>query len=165
MWEKSKRNREDWKYHRDELNVKLNWRHANFSQSEARFTRSDQLRLLKSQILLKTNFSNNTDREQEYSLHAERSTITTLSFKFIRGFTKEKEVGVKFKLPNQVLEVSGGLRHEQRVDYGKDSTFETKMIWSANSTIRVGPHSKANAEYDSLFTNKFDKIILFLDYV
>jgi hypothetical protein len=80
MWEKSKRNREDWKYHRDELNVKLNWRHANFSQSEARFTRSDQLCLLKSQILLKTNFSNNTDREQEYSLKLTSRNYLLLKF-------------------------------------------------------------------------------------
>jgi hypothetical protein len=56
MWEKSKRNREDWKYHRDELNVKLNWRHANFSQSEARFTRSDQLCLLNLKFYLKQIF-------------------------------------------------------------------------------------------------------------
>jgi len=59
---------------------------------------------------------------------------------------KEKEGCITFKLPNEVLEVSGGLRHEQRVDYGKDSTFETQMTWSADSAIRVAPHSRANAE-------------------
>jgi hypothetical protein len=100
----------------------------------------------KSQILFRTHFSNNTDREQEYSLRAERSTLTTLNFSFLRGFTKEKEGTVTFKLPNEVLEVGGGLRHEQRVDYGKDSTFETQMTWSADSAIRVAPSSKANAE-------------------
>ncbi|CAF5193289.1 unnamed protein product, partial [Rotaria sp. Silwood1] len=50
----------------------------------------------KSQILFKTHFSNNTDREQEYSLRAQRSTITTLNFIFMRGFTKEKEGCVTF---------------------------------------------------------------------
>jgi hypothetical protein len=146
MWELSKRNRDDSKYRREELDIKLNWKRVNFWQSEAIFTRSTQLRMPKSQILFKTYFSNNTDREQEYSLHAERSTITTLNFSFLRGFTKEKEGCITFKLPNEVLEISGGLRHEQRVDYGKDSTFETQMTWSANSAIRVTPHSKANAE-------------------
>ncbi|CAF1314488.1 unnamed protein product [Adineta steineri] len=146
MWELSKRNREDSKYRREELDVKINWKRANFWQSEAVFAHPNQKHLPKSQILFKTHFSNNTDCEQEYSLRAERSTVTTLSFTFTRGFTKEKEGSVKFKLPNEVLEVGGGLRHEQRVDYGKDSTFETLMLWSANSAIRVSPHSKANAE-------------------
>ena len=146
MWELSKRSREDSKYRREELDVKLNWKRVNFWQSEAIFNHSAQVRQPKSQILFKTQFSNNTDREQEYSLRAERSTITTLNFSFVRGFTKEKEGSIKFKLPNEVLEVGGGLRHEQRVEYGKDSTFETQMTWSADSSIRVTPHSKANAE-------------------
>ncbi|CAF2451115.1 unnamed protein product [Rotaria sp. Silwood2] len=146
MWELSKRSREESKYRREELDIKLNWKRVNFWQSETTFTRSAQLRMPKSQILFKTHFSNNTDREQEYSLRAQRSTTTTLNFTFMRGFTKEKEGCVTFKLPNEVLEVGGGLRHEQRVEYGRDSTFETQMTWSADSTIRVAPHSKANAE-------------------
>ncbi|CAF3455236.1 unnamed protein product [Rotaria sp. Silwood1] len=146
MWELSKRSREESKYRREELDIKLNWKRVNFWQSEATFTRSAQLRMPKSQILFKTYFSNNTDREQEYSLRAQRSTITTLNFIFMRGFTKEKEGCVTFKLPNEVLEIGGGLRHEQRVEYGRDSTFETQMTWSADSTIRVSPHSRANAE-------------------
>lgn len=146
MWELSKRGREDSKYRREELDMKLNWKRVNFWQSEANFTRPTQLRLPKSQILFKTNFTNHTDREQEYSLRAERSSMTTLNFSFSRGFTKEKEGAVTFKLPNEVLEVGGGLRHEQRVEYGKDSSFETRMTWSADSAIRVAPHSKATAE-------------------
>ena len=146
MWELSKRHREDSKYRREELQIQLHWKRVNFWQSEATFTRSAQLRLPKSQILFKTHFTNHTDREQEYSLRAERSTVTTLNFSFLRGFTKEKEGSVTFKLPNEVLQVGGGLRHEQRVEYGKDSTFESAMTWSADSVIRVAPQSKANAE-------------------
>lgn len=146
MWERSKRTREDSKYRREELDVKINWKRVNFWQSEATFTRPAQLRMPKSQMLFRTHFSNNTESEQEYSLRAERSTVTTLNFTFMRGFTKEKEGCVTLKLPNEVLEVGGGLRHEQRVDYGKDSTFETLMTWSADSAIRVAPHSKAHAE-------------------
>lgn len=146
MWELSKRSREDSKYRREELDVKLNWKRVNFWQSEAVFTRRAQSLKPKSQILFKTHFSNNTDCEQEYSLHAQRSTTTILNFTFMHGFTKEKEGSIKFKLPNEVLEVGGGLRHEQRVEYGKDSTFETQMVWSADSAIRVSPHSLANAE-------------------
>ncbi|CAF1003907.1 unnamed protein product [Adineta ricciae] len=146
MWELSKRNREDSKYRREELDMKINWKRVNFWQSDATFTRSAQVRMPKSQILFKTHFSNNTNCEQEYSLRAERSTITTLNFTFTRGFTKEKEGSISFKLPHEVLEVGGGMKHEQRVEYGKDSTFETQMVWSADSAIRVAPHSKANAE-------------------
>ena len=146
MWESSKRTREDSKYRREELDVKVNWKRVYFWQSEAQFKRPAHLRMPKSQILFKTHFSNNTDREQEYSLRAERSTTTTLNFSFMKGFTKEKEGCVTIKLPNEVLEVGGGLRHEQRVDYGRDSTFETQMTWSADSAIRVAPRSKANAE-------------------
>src|SRR5262249_46306911 len=104
MWESSKRSREDSKYRREELDVKLNWKRVNFWQGEAVFTRPAQLRMPKSQILFRTHFSNNTEREQEYSLRAERSTITALNFTFLRGFTKEKEGFVTFKLPNEVLE-------------------------------------------------------------
>jgi len=146
MWEVTKRSREDSKHRREELDVKINWKRVNFWQSEAVFTRPAQLRMPKSQMLFRTHFSNNTESEQEYSLRAERTTVTTLNFTFMRGFSKEKEGCVTFKLPHEVLEVGGGLRHEQRVDYGKDSTFETLMTWSADSAIRVAPHSKAHAE-------------------
>ena len=146
MWELSKRGREDSKYRREELIIRLNWKHVHFWQSEVAFTRPPERGQPTSQILFKTHFSNNTDSVQEYSLRAERSTITTLNFTFSRGFTKEKEGSVTFKLPNEVLEVGGGLRHEQRVDYGKDSTFETQMTWSADSAIRVAPYSKAIAK-------------------
>ncbi|CAF1669830.1 unnamed protein product, partial [Adineta ricciae] len=118
MWELSKRNREDSKYRREELDVKINWKRVNFWQSDATFTRSAQVRMPKSQILFKTHFSNNTNCDQEYSLRAERSTITTLNFTFTRGFTKEKEGSISFKLPHEVLEVGGGMKHEQRVEYG-----------------------------------------------
>ena len=146
MWELSKRSRENVKYRREELQVTLNWKRVQFWQSEAKFDCSAQARLPKSQILFRTYFSNNTDRDQEYSLRAERSTITSLNFQYTRGFTKEKEGAITFKLPHEVLEVGGGLRHEQRVEYGKDSTFETQMTWSADSAIRVAPRSRANAE-------------------
>ena len=146
MWELSKRTRDDSKYRREELDVKLVWKRVHFWQSEANFTRSHQTRLPKSQILFKTHFTNQTNREQEYSLRAERSTTSTLNFTFARGFTKEKEGSMKFKLPNEVLEVGGGIRHEQRVDFGKDTTIEQRMTWSADSSIRVAPQSKANAE-------------------
>jgi len=146
MWELSKRSRDDSKYRREDLDIEINWKRVNFWQSEAQFNRTHQIKMPKSQLLFKTNFTNNTDREQEYSLKAERSTITTFNFTFTKGFTKEKEGAVTFKLPNEVLEVGGGVRHEQRVDYGKDTTHETIMTWTADSNIRVAPHSRANAE-------------------
>ncbi|CAF1676442.1 unnamed protein product, partial [Didymodactylos carnosus] len=70
MWEMSKR-REDSKYRREELDIEINWKRVNFWQSETIFNRSQQLRMPKSQILFKTHFTNNTDREQDYSLRAE----------------------------------------------------------------------------------------------
>ena len=54
MWEASKRSREDSKYRREELDVKLNWKRVNFWQSDANFSHPTQLRMPKSQLLFKT---------------------------------------------------------------------------------------------------------------
>ncbi len=144
MWEKTK-SKADSRHDFDELNVKIDWKRCDITQKDAKFENMTK-GTLRNQTLFKTYFSNNTDTEQEYSFRTERKTRQSCSFSFVKGFMREKEGSIHFKLPEDILEVGGGLRSEQSVEMGKDETKEEEVTWGVDSQIRVRPHSKCNAE-------------------
>lgn len=144
MWEKTK-SKADAKHEFEELNVKIDWKRCDITQKDAKFDDVTQ-GTLRNQTLFKTYFKNNTDTEQEYSFRTERKTRQSCSFSFVKGFSREKEGVISFKLPDDILEVGGGLRSEQSVEMGKDETKEEEVTWGVDSQIKVRPHSKCNAE-------------------
>ncbi len=49
-------------------------------------------------------------------------------------------------MPQEILEIGGGVRSEQSVEYGKDETKEQEMKWGVDSIIKVPPRTCTIAE-------------------
>ena len=146
MWEKTK-SKSDHKYGDfEEINVLIDWKRCEMNQESAKFEKNTNQAKLRSQTLFRTYFTNKTDTEQEYSFKTERLTRQSCSFSFMKGFSQEKEGNISFKLPNDIVEIGGGMRSEQSVECGKDETKEEEIRWGVDSMIKVKPHTKCNAE-------------------
>ena len=144
MWDrtKSKSNKIDF----EDLDIIVNWAKVELTQEEAKFdpqiTKNDP----SNQTLFRTYFTNKTESEQEYSFKTERVTRQICGFTFLKGFSKEKEATVTFKLPQDIVEIGGGIKSEQMVECGKDQSKEEEVSWSVDSIIRVQPRSRTQAE-------------------
>ncbi|KAI0990178.1 hypothetical protein GJ496_000705 [Pomphorhynchus laevis] len=121
------RQRKQRKYSREDLLIEIDWKRVSFEQDE-------------------TYFTNNTENEQDYSLKAERSTSVDLSVFFSKGFRREEEKYLQLKLPNDVVEAGGSIKHEQSIEMGKEQNYSSSVSWAVDSSIRVPPHSKTSAE-------------------
>lgn len=153
MWETTK-SKSDAKYDLDELNIVIDWKRCEITQNEAQFDKKSKTgSKLRTQTLFRTFFCNKTDTEQEYSFRTDRTTRQSCSFTFLKGFSREKEGGISFKLPEDIVEIGGGMRSEQTVEMGKDTTKEEEVSWGVNTLVKVKPHSRTNAE---LIINEID---------
>lgn len=148
MWEKTKTKQQASKYEFEDLDIVVNWAKVELIQEEAKFEQeknSAKSRAPTSQTLFRTYFTNRTDIEQEYSFKTERITRQSCGFSFMKGFCREKEGGVMFKLPQEIVEIGGGIKSEQSVECGKDQTKEEEIAWGVDSIIRVKPKTKTRA--------------------
>jgi hypothetical protein len=145
MWERTRTKSN--KFELDDLQIVVNWKRVEIEQSEAKFETNSPMKnkMPSSQTLFRTYFTNKTDQEQEYSFKTERTTRQTVGFTFVKGFSREKEGAVSFKLPNDIVEIGGGIKSEQSVECGKDQTNEQEIMWGVDSIIKVKPHSKTSA--------------------
>ncbi|CAF4748350.1 unnamed protein product [Rotaria sp. Silwood1] len=145
MWNRTK-TKSLARYKREELLVIINWKHVVFIQNDTHFYGSPPVRLPKSQILFRTNFNNNTSNEHSYIFQTERFTRSIFEFKFIQSLTKSQESAVILRLPEEVVELDGGIKREQSVEFGQDTIKEYKMRWSVNTNVRVAPYTRTYAE-------------------
>ena len=149
MWDKTKltQSSKATKCELEDLDIVVNWARVELNQSDAQFERGPNPRSQApiAQTLFRTYFINNTNTEQEYSFKTERTTRQSCGFCFTKGFSREKEGGVTFKIPQDIIEIGGGIRSEQFVECGKDQTKEESVTWAVDSIIKVQPHTKTSA--------------------
>ncbi|CAF0776703.1 unnamed protein product [Brachionus calyciflorus] len=153
MWEKTK-TKQASKYEYEDLEVIVNWNKVELIQDDAKFDKPNSVKKApQQQTLFKTYFTNKTNSEQEYSFKTERTTRQTCGFTFTKGFSREKEGGINFKLPQDIIEISGGIRSEHSIECGKDQTKEEDITWGVDSIIKVKPFSRTCA---SLVINELE---------
>lgn len=149
MWDKTKsaQSSKTIKLEIEDLDVVVNWARVELLQSDAQFERGPNPRTQTpiAQTLFRTYFINNTNQEQEYSFKTERTTRQSCGFSFTKGFSREKEGGVTLKMPQDIIEIGGGIRSEQFVECGKDQTKEEAITWAVDSIIKVQPQTKTSA--------------------
>lgn len=151
MWDNTSKGKQSSKQQPlefEDLDIIVNWNKVEINQDEAVFKDAHGVKnkKLNQQTLFRTYFTNRTDKEQEYSFKTERVTRQTCSFSFIKGFSREKEGAISFKLPYDVVELAAGLRSEQSVECGKDKSNEEEITWGVDSTVKVAPFTKTTAE-------------------
>ncbi len=93
----------------------------------------------KNHILFRSTFLNDTNREQEYNLKAERRTVSTCSFSIFEGYTTEQCASLELEvpLPKCVVEASTGFRREYTLEQSRDKQIEEELTWSVESNIKV----------------------------
>lgn len=89
--------------------------------------------------MFRSTFLNDTNREQEYNLKAERRTVSTCSFSILEGYTTEQCISLELEvpLPKCVLESGTGFRREYTLEQSRDKQIEEELSWSVESNIKV----------------------------
>ncbi|UJR10225.1 hypothetical protein I4U23_014438 [Adineta vaga] len=133
-------------YNWKELVKEVDWR--SLKHDPVIYTDIESPGAPKNHILFRSTFLNDTNREQEYNLRAERRTVSTCSFSIFEGYTTEQCVSLELEvpLPKCVLEASTGFRREYTLEQSKDKQIEEELKWSVESNIKIPCMSQTTAE-------------------
>ncbi|VDD75401.1 unnamed protein product [Mesocestoides corti] len=129
-----------------EIEFKVIWDDVVCWSEPPTFTDSHSVQLPKCHALFSTSYRNKTDGVQEYNFRTDRSTRSTAEIEITKGFTAHRELGVKFQLPNQVLEANAGFSKEISLSKTIHQCFEEEMTWGIDTRVEVQPKSTANVE-------------------
>ncbi|CAF1508145.1 unnamed protein product, partial [Adineta steineri] len=135
-------------YNWKELVKEIDWRSLKVRHDPVVYTDIDSPGTPKNHILFRSTFLNDTNREQEYNLKAERRTVSTCSFSIFEGYTTEQCVSLELEvpLPKCVLEASTGFRRQYTLEQSKDKQVEEELTWSVESNIKIPGMSQTTAE-------------------
>ncbi|CAF1393989.1 unnamed protein product [Adineta steineri] len=135
-------------YNWKELVKEIDWRSLKVRHDPVVYTDIDSPGTPKNHILFRSTFLNDTNREQEYNLKAERRTMSTCSFSIFEGYTTEQCVSLELEvpLPKCVLEASTGFRRQYTLEQSKDKQVEEELTWSVESNIKIPGMSQTTAE-------------------
>ena len=140
------KSKDQGKIPREHLDLKLNWRRVKFVHDEPEYVEVDRPPVPKCQVLFCTYFTNNTDREQEYSFKTERTTTSSCELNIEKGYTLGYEMNVTLKTPCEVFEANAGFSRELSVTNATGQTYEEELNWGVDSQIKVKPHTKTTAK-------------------
>ncbi|CAF1246377.1 unnamed protein product, partial [Adineta ricciae] len=135
-------------YNWKELVKEIDWRSLKVRHGSVVYTDYDMPGAPKNHILFRSTFLNDTNREQEYNLRAERRTVSTCSFSIFEGYTTEQCASLELEvpLPKCVIEASTGFRREYVLEQSRDKQVEEELTWSVESNIRIPGMSETTAE-------------------
>lgn len=97
-------------------------------------------------ILFNTEFTNDTGKDQVYTLRIDKKTCSLCSTEVEHGVTKGVELGVSLKLPSEVFEANAGFKREVSLTKVEGETIEEEASWGAESTITVAEGKVAKAK-------------------
>lgn len=122
-----------------DLGKEINWNNFRVKHCETKYQDMDIPGQAKSHVLFRSTYVNDTDRQQEYQLVAERKTMSTCSFELFEGFVNEAEaeLTIKIPIPGCASEAGAGFRHEYTMETCRTKTVQEEMNWSVQSTIKV----------------------------
>ena len=90
-------------------------------------------------MLFRSTFINDTDKEQDYQLRAERSTVSSCNIEIFEGFVTEANasLSIEVPLPGCVLSAGTGFKHEYVLENTTSKSVEENLTWSVESNIKV----------------------------
>lgn len=99
-------------------------------------------------IVISTDFTNNTDKDQTYKFRFEKSRKASLTVTFQRGYTIGGKANFSIGLPKELpASASSGGEFDMRISVSKTSgeTIEETLTWEATSEIHVAKKSSCSA--------------------
>lgn len=131
-----------------DLHKEIDWSSFYLKHNEVKWADQDKPGQLKSSVLFKSTFLNDTEKEQDYQLNAERKTISTCQFELFEGFINEGQIDLSLNIPipGCALEAGAGFRHEYAMETTRTKSIQEEMNWSVQSNIKIPGRSKTTAE-------------------
>jgi len=117
----------------------VDWSRFQFRHAQRRYEDAGEPGTPKSQVLFRSTFVNDTEKEQTYQLQAERKTVASCSFELFEGWVNEAQAEVKLSvpIPGCALEAGAGFRSEYVLETTRTKTVQEEMNWSVQSSVRV----------------------------
>ena len=131
---------------KDHLVFNFNWKRIKFVHHEPEFHNPSKPTQPKSQILFRTNFTNTTDQDQEYSFKTERTTCSVCEVNFERTITIGMEMNLSLKTPCEIFEANAGFKRELSVTNAQGQCIEESLSWGVDSQIKVPARTRTSAE-------------------
>lgn len=97
--------------------------------------------------LFRTDFTNNTNKDQVYKLRTQRQTKAATAVAIQKGFTLKGNTNFKLKIPPEIghFGVSASADGYLRVCRPRGETFEDTFTWQVDSDVTVEPKHVTNA--------------------
>ncbi len=99
-------------------------------------------------MLFRSSFINDTDKEQDYLLRAERKTVSSCDIELYEGYVTEGslDLSLEIPLPGCVISTGAGFKREYTMEKGITKSIQEEMTWSVESNIKIPQMSKTTAE-------------------
>ncbi|VDK60994.1 unnamed protein product [Anisakis simplex] len=90
--------------------------------------------------LFKSIYTNNTDRQQEYSFKTERTTESVCSITREQGYMIGTEAELTLKTPCEIAEMKAGFKHEMQFNNVNENAKSELLSWGVDSNVVVPAH-------------------------
>jgi len=101
---------------------------------------------VKASILFQTKFTNDTEYDQEYTMHTSKTTGSTCETFIENSYTKGIDMCVTLKTPCEVFEMNAGYHREMTLTNSQGQTIEEEVTWGVESQIKVKSRHTATAK-------------------
>jgi hypothetical protein len=122
-----------------ELTKDINWKKLHVRHDKAAYQDLEPMGKLKSSVLFKSTFVNDTTKEQEYLLRTERKTTSSCDIEIYEGYTTEGslELALEIPLPGCVLKTGAGFKKQYTMENNTFKSVQEEVSWSIESNVRV----------------------------
>lgn len=134
-----------------ELSKEINWKNLRCKHENVVYQDLDypgNPGKIKSNVLFRSTFINDTTKEQEYLLRTERKTTSSCDIELYEGYVTEGslELSLEIPLPGCVLSSGAGFKRQYSLENSTVKSFQEEVSWSIESNVKVPGMSKTTAE-------------------
>lgn len=101
---------------------------------------------VKASILFQTKFTNDTEYDQEYTMHTSKTTCSICETAIEHSYTKGIDMSVTLKTPCEIFEMNAGYHREMTLTNSQGQAIEEEVTWSVDSQIKVKSKHTATAK-------------------
>ncbi len=122
-----------------ELTKEIEWKKLRVKHENVTYQDIEPLGKIKSNVLFRSSFINDTTKEQEYLLRTERKTTSSCDIEVYEGYVTEgsMELSLEIPLPGCVLTTGAGFKRQYSLENSTVKSFQEEVSWSIESNVKV----------------------------
>ena len=98
----------------------IDWTNVVFTQDPVQLFNSSTDQCPRAQTLFRTNFENQTNNEQSYTVRTERSSSSLFKYILTNTLSQTPDSSIVFRLPEAIVRTAGGVPREHSFPFGQD---------------------------------------------